>query len=62
MRGMLSFTSPSPGFVKLTPSLLVENRPTGPAAALGYIRRLAVAVLDLADEAAKSAVPSRPPP
>lgn len=61
LRGMLHSTSPSPRLVRYTRHLLVEPCPPDAAGALGYVRRLAISVLDLADEAARFTVPPRPP-
>ncbi|WP_335971534.1 hypothetical protein [Streptomyces sp. CA2R106] len=57
LRAMLHLATPSPGHFHLTRGLLLERRPESDAEALGYTRRLAIAVLDLADEAAKRAPP-----
>ncbi|WP_435173767.1 hypothetical protein [Actinacidiphila sp. bgisy145] len=57
LRAMLHLATPSPGHFHLTRALLLEQRPASDADALGYTRRLAIAVLDLADEAVKSPAP-----
>lgn len=54
LRRLLTIIRPSASLDQLSRSLLVERTPPGEAEALAYLRRLAIVVLDLADQFMRS--------